>query len=121
MFWIRETALSKCGKISKIKDNHNENNVLDGVLYCRTSYIAAVELTHLPLDKMAAICADYIFKSIFLNETFCILIKISLKLVPKGSIDNTPALVYIMAWRRLGDKPSSEPVLIQFTDAYMRH
>ena len=86
MFWIREAALLKCGKISKFKDNHNENNVLDGVLYCRISYIAAVELTHLPL-------ADYLFKSIFVNETFCILIKISPKLVPKGSIDNTPALV----------------------------
>ena len=26
-----------------------------------------------------------------------------------------------MAWRRLGDKPLSEPVLIRFVDAYMRH
>ena len=28
----------------------------------------ALALTHLPLDKMAAILADNIFKSIFLNE-----------------------------------------------------
>ena len=26
-----------------------------------------------------------------------------------------------MAWRRIGDKPLSEPMLIRFTDAYMRH
>ena len=26
-----------------------------------------------------------------------------------------------MAWRRPGDKPLSEPMLTQFTDAYMRH
>ena len=26
-----------------------------------------------------------------------------------------------MAWRRIGDKPFSEPMLILFTDAYMRH
>ena len=26
-----------------------------------------------------------------------------------------------MAWRRIGDKPLSEPMLTQFTDAYMRH
>ena len=26
-----------------------------------------------------------------------------------------------MAWRRLGDKPLSKPVLIRFVDAYMRH
>ena len=38
-------------------------------------------------------------------------IKISVKFVPKGSISNIPALVQIMAWRRLGDKPLSEPML----------
>ena len=35
--------------------------------------------------------ADNIFGWIFVNEKFCILIKISLKFVPKGSIDNNPA------------------------------
>ena len=42
---------------------------------------------------MATILADNNFKCIFLNETFCILIKISLKFVLKGPIDNNPALV----------------------------
>ena len=37
--------------------------------------------------------ADDIIRCIFVNEKFCILIKISLKFVPKGSIDNNPALV----------------------------
>ena len=32
--------------------------------------------------------------------------------VPKGSIENIPALVHIMAWRRLGDKPLSEPMKV---------
>ena len=50
-------------------------------------------LTHLPLDKMAAILSDDNFKCIFLNEKICILIEISLKFVPKGPIDNNPALV----------------------------
>ena len=50
-------------------------------------------LTHLPLDKMAAILADDIFKCIFVNENFSILIKISLQFVPKGPINNNPALV----------------------------
>ena len=81
----------------------------------------AVMLTHLPLDKMAAILADDIFKCIFVNEKYHILIKISLKFVPKGPIENNQALVQIMAWRRIGDKPLSEPMLTQFTDAYMRH
>ena len=35
--------------------------------------------------------------------------KISLKFVPKGPINNNPALVQVMAWRRPGDKPLSEP------------
>ena len=39
------------------------------------------------------------------------LIKISLKFVPKCSIHNIHALVQIMAWRRSGDKPLSEPVM----------
>ena len=50
-------------------------------------------LNHLPLDKMGAILADDIFRCIFVNEKLCILIKISLKFVPKGSINNIPALV----------------------------
>ena len=52
--------------------------------------------------------ADDIFKCIFLNENVWIPIKISLKFVPKGPINNIPALVQIMAWRRSGDKPLSE-------------
>ena len=53
-----------------------------------------------------------IFKCIFLNENAWISIKISLKFVPKGPINNIPALVQIMAWRWPGDKPLSEPMMI---------
>ena len=56
--------------------------------------------------------ADDIFKCIFLNENVWISIKISLKFVPKGPINNIPALVQIMAWRRPGDKPLSEPMMV---------
>ena len=52
---------------------------------------------------------------------FCILIKISLKFVPKGPTDNNPALVKIMAWRQIGNEPLSEPMLIWYTDAYKLH
>ena len=31
------------------------------------------------------------------------------------------ALICIMAWGQIGDKPLSEPMLTQFTDAYMQH
>ena len=68
-----------------------------------------------------AILADDIFKCIFVNENGRILIQISLKLVPKGSIDNLPALVQIMAWRQTGNKPLPEWMMTQYTDAYKRH
>ena len=56
--------------------------------------------------------ADDTFKCIFLNENIRISIEISLKFVPIGPINNIPALVQIMAWRRSGDKPLSEPMLV---------
>ena len=56
--------------------------------------------------------ADDIFKYVFLNENVWIPIKISPKFVPKGGINNIPALVKIMAWRRPGDKPLSEPMMV---------
>ena len=56
---------------------------------------------------------DDIFKCIFLNENVWISIKFSLKFVPKGPINNIPALVQIMAWRRPGDKPLSEPMMVR--------
>ena len=65
--------------------------------------------------------ADNIFKYIFMNEKFCILIRISLKFVPKGLISNKSALVQVMAWCRTGDKPLPEPMLTQFTDVHMWH
>ena len=52
------------------------------------------------------------FKCIFLNENEWISLKISLKFVHKGPINNIPALVQIMAWRQSGDKPLSEPVMV---------
>ena len=57
--------------------------------------------------------ADDTFKRIFLNENVRISIKISLKFVTKGPINNIPALVQIMAWRRPGDKPVSEPRMVR--------
>ena len=56
---------------------------------------------------------DDIFKWIFLNENVWILINISLKFVPRGPINNIPTLVQVMAWRRPGDKPLSEPMMFR--------
>ena len=56
---------------------------------------------------------DDIFKWIFLNENVWILINISLKFVPRGPINNIPTLVQVMAWRRPGDKPLSESMMVR--------
>ena len=78
-------------------------------------------LNHLPLDKMADILADDNFKWILVNENDGIWIGISLKFVFRNPIDNKPALVRVMAWRRTGGKPLPELVLTLFTDANMLH
>ena len=59
--------------------------------------------------------ADDIFKCILLNENVWIPIKISLKFVPKDPINNIPAFVQIMAWRRLGDKPLYESMMVSLS------
>ena len=55
---------------------------------------------------------DDTFKRIFMNENVRISINISLKFVPKVPINNISALVQIMAWRRPGDKPLSETMMV---------
>ena len=70
---------------------------------------------------MAAVLAYDIFNCIFLNENIRILIGISMKIVPVGSIKNIPALVQVMAWHWTGRKALLVPIMVKFTDAYMRH
>ena len=57
--------------------------------------------------------ADDVFKYVFLNENIWISINISLKFFSNGPVNNIPALVQIMAWRRPGDKPLSEPMVVR--------
>ena len=56
--------------------------------------------------------ADDNFKCIFSNENVRIAIQISPKFVPKGRLNNIPSLVQIKAWRRPGDKPLSEQMMV---------
>ena len=63
--------------------------------------------------------ADDIFKCIFLKENDWIPIKISLKFVPKGPINNIPGLVQIMAWRTPGDRLLSELMLVSYWRMYL--
>ena len=55
---------------------------------------------------------DDIFKCVFMNENVWNVLHISLKFVPRVRINNIPALVQIKAWRRPGDKPLSDPMMV---------
>ena len=66
------------------------------------------DLNTLRLRQNGRHFADDIFKGIFLNENVWNPIKFSLK----GPINNIPELVQITAWRRPGDKPSSELMIV---------
>ena len=51
-----------------------------------------------------------------------VIMKSSLTFVPKVGINNIPAWVQIMAWRRRDDKPLSDPMIVSLlTDVYLRH
>ena len=41
--------------------------------------------------------------------------------LPESPISNKSALVQVMVWGRAGDKPLSDPMMTQFTDAHIRH
>ena len=104
--------------------HHWSDNIVLFTFSWYTSQITAFEIVHqtaddhmaltYPPEQSGRLFADDIFRCIFVNEKFCILVEISLKFIPKGPIDNNPALVQIMAWRRTSDKPLSEPRLARF-------
>ena len=68
---------------------------------------------------MAAISQTMFSNAFFLNENIRISIKISLKFVPKGPINNSLALVQIMAWHQPGDKPLSEPMMVRLPTRHL--
>ena len=86
--------------------------------FCRVQF--HIHFNSSPPGQNGRHFADDIFRCIFVNEMFCILLKKkSLNFIPKGPIDNNQALVKIMACCRIDDKPLSEPMLTRFTDAFI--
>ena len=103
IFFQDESLLNPCGtETGKVCDN-------------LVSTMAVIVLAPSTLRPGQNGChfANNIFKCIFLNENVWTPIKVSLKFVLKGPINNIPALVQIMAWRRPGDKPLSEPMRVR--------
>ena len=71
--------------------------ILSDILYC--------ELVHCERDKITSISKE-IFKCIFLNQTFRILINVSLNFILKGPIENDSA---VFAWHQIGSKNQCWP------------
>ena len=69
-------------------------------------------ITHWGWDKMAAIFQTTVSNGFSWMKMYEFRIEVSLKFVPKGPINNIQSLVQIMAWCRPGDKPLSEPMLV---------
>ena len=69
------------------------NGSADGLLSYGTKPLSPnVDFNSSPPGQNGRHFAGDIFRCIFVNEKFCILIKIPLKFVPKGPIHNNPAL-----------------------------
>ena len=109
LIWLVEVPLAANSRKGELALNRRQCWPSSLTYICGTR---GDELTHWGRDKMDAFFADDTFKRISFNENIRISIKISLKFVRKGPINNNPALVQIMAWRRSGDKPLSEPMMI---------
>ena len=62
-----------------------------------------------------------IFKTFSWNNIYVILIWISLKFVPESPIVNKSALVQVMAWCSIGDKPLLKQMVVDIADATWHH
>ena len=79
---------------------------------------ATTGLTLCTPDKMMLVVGTFsnAFSSIVL-----IMIEILLTFAPWGLTDKMSTLVQIISWYRTGNKLLPEPMMIQFTDAILRH
>ena len=89
----------------------NECRILNMVLFCSDELL----LNTLRPGHDGRHFADDIFTCIVINENCCIVIKFSLKCVRKIQLTIIQHLVQIMAWRRSGDKPLSEPMTVNLS------
>ena len=106
---IRRAAQQECCRYAcRISEQHDHwNTECQGFEISRDLVIGILPFKTLRPIQDGRHFADDIFKCIFLNENTWISGNISLKFVPKGQINNIPALV-----RQAGDKLLSEPIIV---------
>ena len=85
----------------------------DSIQYCPPLWWPSLIMNTLRLRQDGCIFPDAIFKWVVFNKKCYILIQISFKYIPKGPINNNPALVHKTAWRQPDDMPISEPAMVR--------
>ena len=118
--------ISKCDTFSLLANTHDPQNRFQKLneihrrrlshWNCHTDLLTFVAKSHHCHQALAMInnaTNDSLANWIVLwTLTYPVLLVKALKFVPKGPINNIPALIQIMAWRRPGDKPLSEPMIV---------
>ena len=110
--WGIDMEISRNNKMWNDLTPNNSTMVWGLLVYCTQHQTTKANTNTIRLRQNGCHFADNIFKCIFLNEIIWISIKLSLKFVPEGPMNYIPALVQIMAWCWLDDKPSSESMLV---------
>ena len=88
------TALQITGKLTIHSMWNTFHVIMSSCNLCKYSDIYVIVIFNSsPPGQNGRHFADDIFKSIFMNEKSCTFIKISMKFVPRGPIDDNPALV----------------------------
>ena len=112
---VVDYALVSRDSSSYVNDVYFSDKTIDSE-HCATSFQLIACINSSSPGQCGRYFADDILKCIFY-----ISIRISQKFVAMGTIDNRLTFAQKMAWRRTGDKPLPEPVLIRFIGAYMWH
>ena len=108
-FWKHNSSLNKTAIIAHYHEVHFLVCKHINVYRISTEYYPLVSKT-LMLRQNGCHFANNIFKLIFLYQNFGVLIQISFRYVPRGSINDKPGLAQIMAWCQRGNKPLSKPL-----------
>ena len=72
-----------------------------------------------PLRQNWCPFTDGILELIFLYDNCWILVSTQEKCLPEGPINNKPVLVQTIAWHWIGDRPMSEPIMVEVADQCM--
>ena len=109
----KQTSLPHSSK--ELQPNSNKESKRHDVclLYCKPNGLRGWPLTHCGHWKNFHQIAHEIFKCIFWNENIWISLNISLKFVSRVWMNNIPALVQRMAWRRPVNKPLCKPMMVR--------